>query len=61
MRIRNTFLFILAILFSIISNRSISQNLPGKPVPPRLVNDFAQVLNSQEINSLENKLVDFND
>lgn len=61
MRIRNTFLFIFAILFLVISNRSISQNLPEKPVPPRLVNDLAQVLNSQEINSLENKLVAFND
>ena len=61
MRRRDTYLFILTILFSIISNSSISQNLPARPVPPRLVNDFAQILNSQEINSLENKLVAFND
>jgi uncharacterized protein len=38
-----------------------SQSIPDRPNPPRLVNDFAAMLNSQEINSLEQKLVDFND
>lgn len=33
--------------------------LPDKPVPPRLVNDFASVFSQQEIIELENKLVDF--
>lgn len=38
-----------------------AQDFPEKPVPPRLVNDFAGMLNSNEINALENKLVAFND
>ena len=38
-----------------------AQEFPEKPYPPRLVNDFAGMLNVQEINSLESKLVAFND
>jgi len=38
-----------------------SQNIPPKPVPPRLVNDFAGILSADEIRSLENKLVAFSD
>jgi len=38
-----------------------AQNIPERPVPPRLVNDFAGVLNEGEANSLEQKLVSFND
>ncbi len=30
-----------------------AQDFPEKPFPPRLVNDFAGMLNSQEINALE--------
>jgi uncharacterized protein len=40
---------------------AFSQDLPERPVPPRLVNDFAGVLNQDEVNSLEQKLVEFND
>jgi uncharacterized protein len=38
-----------------------AQDFPEKPVPPRLVNDFAGMLNSAQISSLENKLVAFDD
>jgi uncharacterized protein len=38
-----------------------SQDFPERPVPPRLVNDFAGFLSTGEVNSLENKLVAFND
>ncbi len=38
-----------------------SQDIPARPDPPRLVNDFAGVLNADEIQSLERKLVTFND
>lgn len=38
-----------------------SQDIPVKPNPPRLVNDFAGLLNIQEVNNLEQKLVAFND
>ena len=49
------------ILFS-LPILSFSQNeLPERPNPPRLVNDFANFLNPQEQNQLERKLVKFND
>ncbi len=35
--------------------------IPEKPNPPRLVNDFTGTLNSQQIATLEHKLVAFND
>jgi len=38
-----------------------AQEIPERPVPPRLVNDFAGVLSQDEIARLENKLVAFND
>jgi uncharacterized protein len=37
------------------------QDLPDKPVPPRLVVDYAGTLNPSELAALENKLVKFND
>lgn len=49
---------ILATFFSI---PAFSQEFPEKPEPPRLVNDFAGMLTSQEANILEHKLVLFND
>jgi uncharacterized protein len=38
-----------------------AQTLLSRPDPPRLVNDYAGVLSSSELQSLENKLVAFND
>ena len=38
-----------------------AQTLIPRPEPPRLVNDFAGVLSSSELQALENKLVAFND
>ncbi len=38
-----------------------AQDIPKKPYPPRLVNDFTGTLNKNQINSLELKLVNFND
>ena len=49
------------LLFNISGVTSFSQDLPEKPVPPRLVNDLAGMLSPEEINSLEQKLVAFND
>ncbi len=37
------------------------QEIPARPDPPRLVNDFAGILTSEEVQSLENKLVAYND
>lgn len=38
-----------------------AQDIPAKPNPPRLVNDFANQLKAGEIASLEQKLVAYND
>ncbi len=49
------FIFVMA-LFGIAAN---AQDLPARPEPPRLVNDFAGVLTPGHVNSLENKLDNF--
>ncbi len=40
---------------------SQGQNIPPVPNPPRLVNDFAHVMTADQIESLERKLVDYDD
>lgn len=50
-----------AALFFLQVNTLSSQSIPDRPNPPRLVNDFAGMLNAQEVNALENKLVGFSD
>lgn len=50
------FLFLLSLLFVV---HSINAQVPERPSPPRLVNDFAGVLNQAEAATLENKLVQF--
>ncbi len=53
-------LFFLAAIF--IGLNTYSQNcIPTKSNPPRLVNDFADILSPQEEQHLENLLVNFND
>tara|TARA_R110002124_G_scaffold21465_1_gene82377 strand:- start:337 stop:1101 length:765 start_codon:yes stop_codon:yes gene_type:complete len=49
-------LFFLFIFFSIRA-----QDIPARPDPPRLVNDFANQLNATEEAQLEQKLVAYND
>jgi len=62
MKIKLVYLLILIFfMYSISVPAAFTQNLPERPVPPRLVNDFAGVLNQDEVNSLEQKLVAFND
>ena len=41
--------------------RSYGQNIPAKPNPPRLVNDFAHVMTGDQVAALENKLVAYDD
>jgi uncharacterized protein len=53
------YVVIFAGLFNVLP--VMGQDIPDRPVPPRLVNDFAGMLSSQEVNSLERKLVAFND
>ena len=38
-----------------------AQNVPDRPNPPRLVNDFAHALTSDQVQTLENKLVAYDD
>ncbi len=61
MRKTRTIKAFLLFLITLLTYAAGAQNLPERPFPPRLVNDFAGLLNPQEINSLENKLVAFND
>lgn len=53
---------IFSLLFLIVFSVSAkSQNLPKKPDPPRLVNDYTNTLTADQAQSLENKLVAFDD
>ena len=62
MRNKYWYQLILAILlFTVTIDKSFSQDFPEKPVPPRLVNDFAGMFSTQEADILERKLVAFND
>ena len=59
---KSLYLLTLSVLFFTTSvDRIYSQNIPERPNPPRLVNDFAGMLKAEEVNSLEHKLVAFND
>ena len=56
------YLLTLSVLFYTIStDRVLSQNIPERPNPPRLVNDFAGLLKAEEVNMLERKLDAFDD
>ena len=59
---KSLYLLTLAFLFCTITIETVlSQNLPERPVPPKLVNDFAGMLKADEVSMLEQKLVAFND
>ncbi|MDR2085238.1 MAG: TPM domain-containing protein [Bacteroidales bacterium] len=49
----------LVISISILSCFAASDDIPNRPIPPKLVNDMANILSSKEENALENKLVGF--
>jgi uncharacterized protein len=54
--------FTLSVLFwTLFASQGFSQNIPDRPVPPRLVNDFAGILKADEIGRLESRLVQFDD
>jgi len=54
---------ILVLFFFLLLNMAgfSAQDIPDKPSPPRIVNDFAGILTNEQANQLENKLVRFND
>lgn len=49
------------ILIALFLGKTIAQDFPEKPFPPRLVNDFAEMLSAQEVYALEEKLVAYED
>jgi uncharacterized protein len=51
----------LVLFFFLFSNICFAQTIPSRPNPPRLVNDFANVLSPSEEQALERKLVAFDD
>jgi uncharacterized protein len=55
------FLALAVLLISLSVNKVFSQDFPERPVPPKLVNDFAKLLKPDEAGILESKLVAFND
>ncbi len=55
-------IFLLLTLMFLQAGIVIAQGgIPERPDPPRLVNDFAQILSPDQLQSLESKLVAFND
>lgn len=42
-------------------NVSFAQKIPARPNPPRLVNDYADILTDKQERAMENKLVAYND
>lgn len=53
--------FVILLLTAFLFLAASAQEFPDRPVPPRLVNDFAGMLSSQEADALERKLVAFAD
>jgi uncharacterized protein len=49
------------ILIALFLSRVTAQDFPEKPFPPRLVNDFAGMLSTQDVYALEEKLVAYED
>ncbi len=52
-------LLVFTLLFFTLFCRA--QNIPAKPNPPRLVNDFAHIMSADQVQALENKLVAYDD
>jgi uncharacterized protein len=54
----NSGFLIFSLLFFTLS--TLAQEIPNRPIPPRLVNDFSDFLSEHEITQLEEKLRNFN-
>src|ERR1700743_797506 len=59
----NKHLFVLVFLFFLVAIPMLvfAQDVPPKPDPPRRVNDLAHVMTPDQVETLERKLVAFND
>ena len=53
--------FCVLLVLALLSVSDLSAQIPPRPVPQRLVNDFASVLSAEQRASLENALVAFDD
>ncbi|MCX6243322.1 MAG: TPM domain-containing protein [Bacteroidetes bacterium] len=53
--------FFILFIFLISTGSIYSQDIPDRPEPPRLVNDYAGILSGDQVTILEQKLVAFND
>lgn len=51
---------LLSLLF-LLSITAAAQNIPSRPNPPRLVNDYANIIGDRQEQALERKLVIYND
>jgi uncharacterized protein len=58
---RNRYKLFLTSVLLFVSFVTLAQNIPARPNPPRLVNDFAGVLSPQEEQELERQLVSYDD
>lgn len=56
---QSKFLLLAFVLFFI--GNSLFAQIPEKPMPPRLVNDFTNTLSAEQLIQLEQKLVNYND
>jgi uncharacterized protein len=52
---------LISLLFSVCAFAQIENVTPKRPSPPRLVNDFADILTQDQANELERKLVAYDD
>ena len=55
------FFLVIALLLSVCANAQIEKALPPRPNPPRLVNDYANLLTPEQEQALEAKLVAYDD
>jgi uncharacterized protein len=53
--LKNIFFFVLVFVFA----QSFGQTIPGRPNPPKLVNDKLRLLTLDQLETLEQKLLDF--
>lgn len=51
--------YLMLVVLCVLSVGVMGQNIPERPNPPRLVNDFAGVMTAEQVQQIENALVKF--
>ena len=54
-------LLFFVLLISVFAKAQDDKDIPGRPNPPRLVNDLTNTLTPEQVQALEQKLVAYND